>query len=268
MSRYRVLIADDEQPARRGLRALLARDPEVVVVGECDNGSATVEALSSLEPDVLFLDIQMPDMNGFDVLAAVNPESLPTAVFVTAHDESPLRAFEVHALDYLLKPFSDARFFQALERAKEQARSREARAFRDRILRLVAQQREDDAAVPVVAVPPASQHLTRLAVGNRDEVRFVDVARVRWIEADTYNVRVHCDGASFRLRGNIGSFAGQLDPGRFVRIHRSVIVNLDRVASLRTLFHGQVVVALQDGTELKVSRAGRAKLLELLQHRS
>lgn len=250
MNPIRVWIADDEAAARRGLRALLAADAEIEVVGESASGRETCEAVRELAPDLLFLDIRMPDMDGFEVLAALDAGELPVVVFVTAFDEYTLQAFEVQALDYVLKPFTDERFARALSRAKEQCHSRRRAASRP-------------------ATGPGQPYVRRLAVGSRDDVRFLDVAGVRWIEADGYRVRVHCSGGAgnraITLRGNIGSFEKRLDPAEFFRVSRSALVNLSHVRGLRTHFHDRPIALLNDGTEIPVSRARRTALLSLLE---
>lgn len=257
MSPIRVLIADDEAAARRGLRTLLARDDEVEVIGESATGEETLRALHTLEPDLVFLDIQMPGMDAFEVLAVLNPEKLPIVVFVTAYDQYTLKAFEFRAVDYLLKPFTDQRFAQTLSRAKQQCRQLEAAAFRDRLLALISD-RDARAA-------DRGPFLRRFAVGPRDDVRFVDAAKVRWIEADAYRVRVHCGPTAFTLRGNIGSFEKRLSPAEFYRISRSAIVNVAHVQRLRTLFQNHILAVLSDGTEVKVSKNRLAGLVSLLE---
>lgn len=268
MSRYRVLVVDDETEARRGLRGLLSKHEDVEVIGECADGTSAVKALDELRPDIAFLDIQMPDMSGFDVLARLDPEKLPVVVFVTAFDQYSLKAFEVQAIDYLLKPFSDARFLQALERAKEHCSRREAEGFRKRLLELMAEGGLGEELSGVAGTVERASYRERFVVGSRDDVRFVDAGAVRWIEADAYRVRIHCRSGSYRLRGNIGRFEGELDPMLFFRIGRSAIVNLAFVRSVRTSFGDRAVAVLDDGTELKVSRSRRSELIARLERSS
>ncbi|MCP4895663.1 MAG: response regulator transcription factor [bacterium] len=269
MSRIRVLVVDDEAAARKGLKTLLAHDQEVEVIGESASGKEACEALQELKPDVVFLDIQMPDMDGFEVLATLASDELPFVVFVTAYDEYSLKAFDVHAVDYLLKPFSDERFFKAVSRAKEQCRQVEAEAFREKLQTLLLHLQEDRDNPKVLEMDTKAARsepcLSRLAVGPRDNLQFVDVAKVRWIEAAGYRVQVHCDRSSFIMRGNIGSFEKQLNPNDFFRISRSAIVRLAHVRGLRTSFHDQSIVVLSDGTELNVSRGRRPALISLLE---
>lgn len=251
----RVLVADDEVAARGGLKALLSRDEEVEVVGESATGRETCEAVRSLRPDLVFLDIRMPDMDAFEALEELDPEQVPLIVFVTAFDEYSLQAFDAEAVDYLLKPFTDERFFKALARAKEQCQRLEAEELRERLLPLISGR----------LVEREEPWLRRLAVGPRDDLRFLDLALVRWIEADAYRVRVHWGENPITLRGNLGSFEKRLDPNEFFRISRSAIVNVAHVRRVKTLFHDQALAVLSDGTELNVSRSRRAAFVSLLE---
>ena len=248
----KTLIVDDEPQARAGLRHLLEQDPEIEIVGESANGRRAVQDIAELRPDLVLLDIQMPGLDGFGVLAELDLNDPPLFIFVTAHDEHTLRAFEVHALDYLLKPFTDARFRQAIERAKVRHRERQSSELGDRLQRLLADQHKVD---------PEPQTLKRFAIKRGDETQFVDCGDVRWIEAEEYCVRLHLrDGRSHLLRGNLGSFEPRLDPSSFQRTHRSAIVNLHYVRSLRALFKGRALAVLDDGTQVPVSRNRRAEL--------
>lgn len=221
----KVLIVDDEPLARKGVRLLVERDPELTVAGEC-SGVDAVEAIAREKPDILFLDIQMPEVGGFDVLERAGANSVPAIVFVTAYDQYALRAFEVQALDYLLKPFDDARFYAALLRAKERARAK-------------------------------SGYVRRFLVRTRGKVLLVNVEEIDWIEAADYYVSLHARGRSHLLRETMQELESKLDPVRFVRVHRSAIVNIDRVKELHPLFRGDSVLLLQDGTQLRLSRSRR-----------
>ena len=221
----KVLIVDDEPLARQVVRLLVERDPELTVAGEC-SGVEAVEAIAREKPDILFLDIQMPEVGGFDVLERAGANSVPAIVFVTAYDQYALRAFEVQALDYLLKPFDDARFYAALLRAKERARAK-------------------------------SGYVRRFLVRTRGKVLLVNVEEIDWIEAADYYVSLHAHGRSHLLRETMQELESKLDPVRFVRVHRSAIVNIDRVKELHPLFRGDSVLLLQDGTQLRLSRSRR-----------
>ena len=257
--RIRALIVDDEPLARRTIRELLRDDPEVSVVGECGGGREAVESIRAQPPDLLFLDIQMPGMNGFDVLSRVELERIPAIVFVTAYDAYALKAFEVHALDYLLKPFTDERFREALARAKSHVELREVRELAQS-LRAFLRERAD--AEPEAA--PRKEFLTRFMVKTGGRVIFVRACDVDWIEADNYYIKLHVGGRSHLLRLSMKELEESLDPKSFWRIHRSAIINLERVRELRQMPGGEYVAVLNDGAELKLSRRGRERLHELL----
>ncbi len=221
----KVVIVDDEPLARTAIRLLVQEDPELTVAGEC-SGVDAAELIGRVKPDILFLDIQMPEVDGFDVLERIGLSAVPAIVFVTAYDQYALRAFEVHALDYLVKPFDDRRFFAALLRAKDLAR-------KPRILP------------------------SRFVVRSREKIVFIKASEIDWIEAADYYVSIHAGGRSHLLRKTMAEIESELDPERFVRVHRSAIVNLDRVKEMHPLFRGDSVLVLQDGTKLRLSRARR-----------
>ena len=251
MGRVGFLIVDDEPLARAGLRALVEEDPECELLGECATGVEAVRAIRRLRPDVVLLDVQMPDLDGFGVLRALDRAEWPVVVFVTAYDAYALRAFEVHAVDYLLKPFGDGRAREALAHARERVRGAELQALSARMVSLLGGQ---------PAPAPAREYLRRIAWRDRGRVAFVAVEEVDWIGAEDDYVRIHARSASPLVRGRIGELARQLDPERFVRIHRSTLVNIDRVRELRPAFHGDYTAVLHDGTELRVSRTFGAEL--------
>ena len=257
--KIRTLIVDDEPLARRTIRDLLRDDPEVNVVGECGGGAEAVESILRQPPDLLFLDIQMPGMDGFDVLSHIELERIPAIIFVTAYDAYALKAFDVHALDYLLKPFTDERFREALARAKSHV---ELREVRDLAQSLRAFLNERTGAEPETA--PRKGFLTRFMVKVGGRVIFVKSADVDWIEADNYYIKLHVGGKSHLLRVSMKELEGKLDPKSFWRIHRSAIINLERVQELRQTPNGEYMAVLKNGTELKLSRAGRERLREIL----
>lgn len=250
--KIKVLIVDDEPPARRNLRALLKGDPEIELVKECGNGKEAVSSIRALEPDLVFLDVQMPEMDGFAVLDKLAGQPLPVIIFVTAYDQYALKAFEVSALDYLLKPFSDERFRKALAQAKQQIAQQDASAFGRKMLTLIGARDWQ---------PEAPRYLTRLMIKAAGRVLFIRVDEVDWIEAEDNYVRLHTGGKAHLLRQTMHELETALDPTRFVRVHRSAIVNLDRIQELRPLFNGEALVVLHDGKELKLSRS-RRELLE------
>ncbi|MEM1042786.1 MAG: LytTR family DNA-binding domain-containing protein [Bacteroidota bacterium] len=252
-ARLRVVVVDDEPPARRKLAAWLERDAEVEIVALCANGYEALDVLAEGPVDVLFLDVQMPELSGFDVLAQRPPGPAPLVVFATAFDHYAVRAFEHHAADYLLKPYDYARFSATLAHVKERHRHRQAREVQDRLGSLLD------------AVQPPRPYLDRLAVKHADRVELVSVDQVDWIRAEGNYVLVRAGGREHLIRERLSKVASTLDPRRFPRIHRSTIVNLDRVAALHPASHGDYTVVLRDGTELAMSRTYREALREVLQ---
>lgn len=269
MTPIRTLIVDDEPLAREGLRVLLEKEPEVEVVGECRDGREAVRSLRELEPDLVFLDVQMPEMDGFEVLEAVagSLEHAPTVVFVTAYDEFALRAFDVHALDYLLKPFDDARFEQALQRARSELDRRRDSDLTVRIEALLAERHELEVGPAGRSAPDESDEdgsIRRFVVRSSGRIHFVDVDEVDWIEAAGDYVRLHAGGRSHLMRETMKVLEHGLDPGEWVRIHRSTIARISHVREIRTTDSGQYVVVLADGTRRSLSRTGRERLEEVL----
>jgi two-component system LytT family response regulator len=254
----RVVVVDDEPLARTGMRDLLARDPEMEVVAQCADGREAVRAIGALRPDLVLLDVQMPEMDGFEVLREIGAERMPLVVFVTAYDRFALRAFDVAAVDYLLKPFDDERFLRAMQRAKHAVRNAEVGELGRRLAGLL----ERGGAEPERPAPPA--YASRLMVKNTGRTVFIRVEEVDWIEADDYYARLHVGDKTHLLRESMGSLESRLDPLRFFRVHRSAIVNLDRVREVQFLFRGEHVVILHDGTRLKLTRTRLEKLESIL----
>jgi two-component system LytT family response regulator len=248
----RTLIVEDEPLMRERLRGLLAEEPDVVIAGECANGPEAVAALDADRPDLVFLDVQMPGLNGFEVIEAVGVERMPATVFVTAYDRYALRAFEVHALDYLLKPFNRERFRQALERARGRLRQARPAEVHELLRALLAD------------VQTAARGPRRLVVKSDSRIVLVKPEEVDWVEAAGNYVRLHVGKDEHLLRATMEGVEAQLPPRQFVRIHRSTIVNIERIRSLEPGFHGDYVAQLHDGTELPLSRTYRPKLEELL----
>ncbi len=261
MDKIKTLIVDDEYQARKGLRVLLSAEPDIEVIGECANGQQAIDEIRRLAPDLVFLDVQMPDKNGFDVLAEIDLERAPALVFITAYDQYALKAFEYSALDYLLKPFTDERFRQAVARARQQCRQRRTQHLSQQLLQLL--EHHQSAAGQNEAEP--AEPLQRFFIKTGGEVHFTPVDEVDWLEADGYCTRIHVGKKTHLLRGNLGGFEARLDPKKFTRISRSAIVNLNRVQSLKNWFHGECLVVLSDGTELKVSGERRRRLEHLLE---
>jgi two-component system LytT family response regulator len=257
----RALVVDDDPLARSRLRKLLSAESDVEVVGECASAEEAIGKIAETTPDLVFLDVQMPGMDGFQLIERLRLPVLPAVIFVTAHDEYALRAFEVHALDYLLKPYSRARFLDALRRARAQI-ERESVTDR-RLLGLLAElrARESDRAV----APATAHERERLVVKSDGRMFFVRPAEIDWVEASANYVRLHTHGESYQLRESMKQMEARLPRGTFVRIHRSAIVNLDRVREMQPWFHGEYVVILNDGTKLTASRAYAGRLRELMQ---
>jgi two-component system LytT family response regulator len=262
----RVLIVDDELLAREGLRKLCERDPEIEVVGECSDGRAAVAVIEQVEPDLLLLDIQMPNMDGFEVLGAVGPERMPHVIFVTAYDQFALRAFEVHALDYLLKPFSDKRFFAALARAKQAIHQAGQSDLRARLLALLegigleGQSIGEPAQARLNAGTATPSFLSRIAVKDRGRVVLVRTDEIDWIEAADYCAKLHVREKGYVIRESLKSLAERLDPARFFAVSRSAIVNLDRIREIQPFARGSHIVILNDGTRVTLSRKRREVL--------
>ena len=250
--KIRVLLVDDEPLAREMLREMLQGDDDVEIVGESCNGREALDAIHTLEPDLIFLDVQMPEVGGFEVLAALGKEKAPYVIFVTAYDQYAVRAFEVQALDYLLKPFDQERFDASWERAKAQLKRDRNGGMDQRIITLLEE------------LKAGNKYLERLVIKAAGRIYFLETNEIDWIEAEGNYVSVHSAKKSHLLRETISSLESQLDPKKFVRIHRSSIVRLDYIQELQPWFHGEYRVILQDGTQLTLSRNHRDKLQEAL----
>jgi two-component system, LytTR family, response regulator len=256
----RTLIVDDEQMARASIRVLLGGDPEIELVGECSSGIDAVTAIGGRAPELVFLDIQMPQMNGFEVLEAVGDTRSFVVVFVTAYDSYAIDAFDAQALDYVLKPFDDRRFHRAVERAKDRIRHARLDHLANELVHVMAGSAPQDK--PVAAAAPVEPE--RIVIRDGGRTVFVPLAEIDWIEAADYYVQLHVGAKSYLHREPMRDLEARLDPRRFVRIHRSAIVAIDRVAELRPSAHGDHCVRLRDGTDLKLSRARRGRLRALL----
>lgn len=254
----KVLVADDEALARKRIRDLLKANTEFEIIGECATGTETLRAVQDLLPDLLFLDVQMPELDGIAVSEAikrvgnVNGGTIPMIIFVTAYDQYAVRAFDVQAVDYLLKPFDRMRFEQALGRAKDQIRDRRSDEINHQILGLLRQLNEKP------------QYLDRLVIKNNERVFIIKTNEVDWIEAEGNYVRIHFGKQSSLIRETLGNLAAQLDPRMFARIHRSQIVNIDRIQELQPWSHRDCHIILRNGTQLTLSRSYRDQLYQLL----
>jgi two-component system LytT family response regulator len=259
----RTLIVDDERMARTRLRTLLTADADVDVVGESSNGRDAVAAIQERVPDLVFLDIQMPELDGFAVVQAVGVEQMPVTVFVTAFDQYALKAFEAHALDYLTKPFDRERFQMSLTRAKQQVSLRTSA----RNATATTQSTSSDATERLVSLLSEmrrrQEFAERLMVKSAGRVVFLRVDEIDWIDAAGSYVRLHVGRDAHLLHEGITALMARLDPSRFARVHRSTIVNLDRVRELQPWFHGDAIAILRDGTKIQVSRTYRDSLSTL-----
>jgi two-component system LytT family response regulator len=246
-----ILIVDDEPLAREGLRMLLAEDPEIAAIHEARDGREAIAALRRERPDLVFLDVQMPEVDGFAVVQEIGAENMPAVVFVTAHDQYALRAFEIHAIDYLLKPVTRERFTQALTRAKSRLQAQPAGESSRQILSLLE----------TLAAPHRA--LKRLAVRSASKTVFVDVGDVEWIEAAENYAKLHIGRSSHLVHVAMSALEKALDPATFLRIHRSVIVNVGHIQELEPAAHGEYVVTLRSGVRLRSGRTYNEKLKAL-----
>ncbi len=244
-----VLVADDELPARQRLMDLLRRDEQVGSVSEAADGQTAVEMIEREKPDLLFLDVQMPELDGLGVIDAVGAAEMPLTVFVTAYDQHAIRAFEANALDYLLKPFSDERFEATMARVKARLDERSMREFGQRVMKMVS-------------AAPASpeRRLDRLVVKAGGTTRFIRVIDIDWIEAAGVYVTLHVGGKELLYRAALNDLAEKLDPRRFVRVHRSALINIESVVQLEPISHGEFEAVLKNGSRTRVSRTYRGQL--------
>ena len=251
-TRIRTLIVDDEELARDRIQSLLERQPDVEIVGICSNGVAALETIEKLQPDLVFLDVQMPGMDGFEVVENLDAQVAPDIVFVTAHDGHAIRAFEIHALDFLLKPFDQTRFEKTLDRARARLRTSETSRIDSHLVSLLEELREE------------RKYPERLIVKSSGRVFFVRTEEIDWVEASGNYVKVHTKADAHLLRESMKNMEGKLDPKVFVRIHRSAIVNIDRIKELEPWFHGEYIVIMRDGTRLTASRVFSDRLSALI----
>ena len=244
----RVLVVDDEAPARQRLADLLRKDEQIAAILEAADGISAVEAIQSQRPDLVLLDVQMPELDGLGVIDAVGAGQMPLTIFVTAYDQHAIRAFEANALDYLLKPFGDERFEAALHRAKARLHERSTSEFGQRMMRMIS------------AAPVANRPWDRLVVKSGGSMRFIRVAEIDWIEAAGVYVNLHLADQQLLYRASLCELAARLDARRFVRVHRSAMVNIESIVQLEPVSHGEFDVVLKNGARTRVSRNYRAQL--------
>ena len=254
----RVVIVDDEALARRGIRARLRAFPNMTVVQECSDGKSAIRAIRQHEPDLIFLDVQMPGMGGFEILASIAGQSLPSVIFVTAFDQHAVRAFEVHALDYLLKPIDDDRFVEAVKRAQTIIRQEKMGDVAQRLNALLAERSGSNRPAEV------TRYTERLAVREGSRIRFVLANEIEWVEAAGDYVIVHTAKQTHLLRETLTALEKRLDPNRFLRIHRSTIVKTSRIVELDALPNREYLVRMADGKQLRSSRTYQDRLAHWL----
>lgn len=268
MSTIRTVIADDEELCRKGLRLVLAADPAFEIVAECANGDEAVDAVERLHPDLVFLDIRMPHGSGFDVVRRIPMARMPLIVFVTAFDEYAIQAFKVHAIDYVLKPFTRARFRAAMEHVKARCRDRQAADIGLAMMRMINDWKPLGPEASCHIAPGDRQYLDRVTVGERGSQTWVRVQDIEWIEGADYYVQIHTSERSYLHRERLKNLERQLPPTRFIRVHKSAVVNVDRVERLVTDARRRHQVQMRSGATVPVSRMRQAALVVVLESRA
>lgn len=248
----KIVIVDDEPLARRRIVQLLKNEPDARILAECGDGLEAISAIRELQPDLLFLDVQMPEISGFDVLREVNTEKCaPAVIFVTAFDQHTIEAFDAHAVDYLLKPYAEERFRQAVARARARIETKPIAPFDEQLSLLLARLQSNES------------YLERIIVSHKDRLIVVLIRDIDWIETYGNYLKIHTAGKTYLLRETMNKLAEKINAKKFIRIHRSTLVNLDRIRELQPMFGGQYAVVLRDGTELTLSRNYRKPVLEI-----
>ena len=248
----RTLIVDDEPLARERIRSLLVREPDVEVIGECHDGQDAVAVIRREKPALVFLDVQIPELDGFGVVKSLEDGAMPVTIFVTAYDQYALQAFEVHAVDYLLKPFDEERFRKAVERARRAIGAENGNGFNARLMAMLQD------------LKPQQGHADRIVVKNAGRLFFLRADEIDWVESSGNYVNLHVGHEAHLLRETMAGIEERLDPTHFIRIHRTAIVKIDQIRELHPLFHGEYEVVLRDGTRLTLSRGYRDRLQSLL----
>ncbi|MBX7171646.1 MAG: LytTR family DNA-binding domain-containing protein [Pyrinomonadaceae bacterium] len=254
--KIKTLIVDDEPIARDRVRRMLREENDIEIIGECGNGKEAVAFINEKKPDLVFLDIQMPEMTGFEALQEINPNKTPAIIFVTAYDQYAIQAFDVHAIDYLLKPFNRERFKRAVDRVREQIQKSQTGKIDERLASLLAD------------LTSSKKYLERLVVKSVGRVFFLRTDEVDWIEAAGNYAKLHVGREGHLIRETMNGLEAKLNPDKFLRIHRSTLVNIDRIKELNPLFSGDYTVLLKNGVELTLSRNYRDRLLELFEKSS
>jgi two-component system LytT family response regulator len=254
--KIRTLIVDDELLARDRLKRFLRDETDIVVIGECGDGAEAIETIEREKPDLVFLDVQMPEKNGFEVIKSLDSKLIPAVVFVTAYDQYALQAFDVHALDYLLKPFNRERFRRAVSRSRELLENRQRGALDERLVSLIADLKTE------------KKYLERFVVKSAGRIFFLKIDEIDWIEAAGNYLKLHVGRDAHLIRETMNSIEAKLDPDKFRRIHRSTVVNIDRIKELHPMFSGDYAVILRNGAELTLSRNYRERLIELFENQA
>jgi two-component system LytT family response regulator len=263
--KIRALIVDDEILARKALRSMLKDDSEIEVIGECRNGKEAVEAIREQSPDVVFLDIQMPEMDGFQVIQEVKVERMPVTVFVTAYDKYAVQAFEVNALDYLLKPFDHDRFDTTMQRAKTFVRQQKLGEINESLFAVLKDLKPNSNEAPSETDKDAHKEpIDRVVIKSVGRIYFLKVEEIDWVEGTSNYLSLHSGSQTHLIRETMGNFHAKLNPRKFLRIHRSTIVNIERIKDIQPLFKGEYVITLTSGRRLKASRGYRHEIQALL----
>jgi two-component system LytT family response regulator len=248
----KTLIVEDDPLARKRIESLLKQDPKIEIAGSCRDGEAAVAAISRQKPDLVFLDIQMPKMDGFEVLQAIDPKHLPQIIFTTAFDQYAIKAFDHHAIDFLLKPFDDQRFYNALAAAKERILRSDSENISDRVQALLTFLNKEEV------------FLKRILIKTDDRINIIPVEDIQWLEADGYNIKIFNQAESFKLRKTMKEIEQKLDPKIFLRIHRSYIINMNYIKEIQEWFKGDYLVILKNGKKLTISKNYYRKVIDRL----
>jgi two-component system LytT family response regulator len=260
MRKIKTLVVDDEILSREGIALLLADDPEIEVIGVCADADTASEIILKEQPDILFLDIQMPGMNGFELLESLQVQKPPLVIFITAFDHFASLAFDVEAIDYIIKPFNNDRFYKAVAKVKKQLGQLSALEINDRLNNIISKLENTQAP----GTTPSPKYFERMMVKTGDRMFLVKVKDVDWFEAQDYYIAIHTGKETHLIRKTMTQLEGELDPSQFIRIHRSTIVNINKVKTISAHFNNESVVLLEDDTKLKMSQAYKAKLHQAL----
>jgi two-component system LytT family response regulator len=250
--RIKTLIVEDDPLARKRIETLLEQDPQIEIAGACQDGEEAVDAIARLKPDLVFLDIQLPKMDGFEVLKVIDPKSFPQVIFASAYDQYALKAFAFHAIDYLLKPFDDQRFFTALNGAKEMILRHDSEKISDRVQALLTYLKREEV------------YLKRILIKADGRIHIIPVEDIQWFEADGYTIKIYNQAECFKLRKTMKEIEEKLDPETFVRIHRSYIINMDYIKEIQEWFRGDYLVILKSGKKLTISKSYYRKVISRL----